>query len=83
MALAKNLITRGIRVNCIALGPVWTPLSPADRNAEDVPDFGTNTAMKRPAQPEELSPAHVFLAAPAGSSYITGIVLPTLGDVPG
>lgn len=82
-SLASSVIERGIRVNCVAPGPVWTPLNPADRRAEDVPDFGRNTAMKRPAQPEEISPAYVFLAAPCCSSYITGIVLPILGDIPG
>ncbi|MEO7917343.1 MAG: SDR family oxidoreductase [Dokdonella sp.] len=81
-ALAANVIDRGIRVNAVAPGPVWTPLNPADRAAKEVPDFGTNTDMKRPAQPEELSPAYVFLAAPCCSSYITGIVLPVLGSLP-
>lgn len=80
MALAGNLVERGIRVNAIAPGPVWTPLNPTDRTADDVVNFGANTDMKRPAQPEELSPAYVFLAAPACSSYITGIVLPITGS---
>lgn len=78
-SLAKNLLPRGIRVNAVAPGPVWTPLNPADRDAEDVSRFGADTEMHRPAQPEEISPAYVFLAAPACSSYITGIVLPVLG----
>mgnify|MGYP001627456612 CR=1 FL=1 len=81
MSLASNLIDKGIRVNCVAPGPVWTPLNPADRPADKLPEFGKDSDMKRPAQPEELSPAYVFLAAPACSSYITGIVLPVTGSV--
>ncbi|WP_418316007.1 SDR family oxidoreductase [Piscinibacter sakaiensis] len=80
-ALASNLIERGIRVNAIAPGPVWTPLNPADRQAEDVATFGQGSDMKRAAQPEELSPAYVFLASPVCSGYITGIVLPVTGSV--
>jgi len=80
-ALASNLLDRGIRVNAIAPGPVWTPLNPADQTAEKVAQFGAATDMGRPAQPAELSPAYVFLAAPACSSYITGIVLPVTGSV--
>ncbi|MCY1232285.1 General stress protein 39 [compost metagenome] len=80
-SLASNLLERGIRVNAVAPGPVWTPLNPADRPAEEVKDFGKHTDMKRPAQPEELSPAYVFLAAPSCASYITGIVLPVTGSV--
>src|SRR5690606_867010 len=79
-ALAANQVSRGIRVNAVAPGPVWTPLSPADRAAEDVRKFGEQTQMGRAAQPEELSPAYVFLAAPCCSSYITGIVLPITGN---
>ena len=74
MSLASNLIDKGIRVNAIAPGPVWTPLNPADQPADKIKDFGKDTDMKRPAQPEELSPAYVFLASPVCSSYITGIV---------
>ena len=81
MALASNLLDKGIRVNAIAPGPVWTPLNPADKSPEDIAKFGADTDMRRPAQPEELSPAYVFLASPACSSYITGIVLPITGTV--
>jgi NAD(P)-dependent dehydrogenase (short-subunit alcohol dehydrogenase family) len=80
-ALAANVLDRGIRVNAVAPGPVWTPLNPADKSAEDIAKFGEQTDMRRPAQPEELSPAYVFLAAPSCSSYITGIVLPVTGSV--
>ena len=82
-SLASNLIDKGIRVNAIAPGPVWTPLNPADKDAESVKKFGADTDMKRPAQPEELSPAYVFLASPVCSGYITGIVLPITGSVGG
>jgi NAD(P)-dependent dehydrogenase (short-subunit alcohol dehydrogenase family) len=78
-SLAQNLVDRGIRVNCVAPGPVWTPLNPADKEAEDVKDFGASQPMKRPAQPEEIAPAFVFFASLADSSYITGEVLTLLG----
>jgi NAD(P)-dependent dehydrogenase (short-subunit alcohol dehydrogenase family) len=81
MSLASNLIDKGIRVNAVAPGPVWTPLNPADQSADKVKEFGKQTDFKRPAQPEELSPAYVFLASPVCSSYITGIVLPVTGSV--
>jgi NAD(P)-dependent dehydrogenase (short-subunit alcohol dehydrogenase family) len=78
-SLAQNLVDRGIRVNCVAPGPVWTPLNPADKEADKVAEFGSDVPMKRPAQPEEIAPAYVFLAATVCSSYITGEVLPILG----
>lgn len=81
MSLASSLLEKGIRVNAIAPGPVWTPLNPADRSAEEITEFGKQTDFKRPAQPEELSPAYVFLASPVCASYITGIVLPVTGSV--
>jgi NAD(P)-dependent dehydrogenase (short-subunit alcohol dehydrogenase family) len=78
-SLSGSLIEKGIRVNAIAPGPVWTPLNPADRPAEDVKVFGSSTPMKRAAQPEEIAPAFVFMAAPSCSSYITGEILPIIG----
>ena len=80
-ALASNLIDKGVRVNAVAPGPVWTPLNPADSPPERIKTFGKGTDMGRPAQPEELSPAYVFLASPSCASYITGIVLPITGSV--
>jgi NAD(P)-dependent dehydrogenase (short-subunit alcohol dehydrogenase family) len=76
-SLSGLLAPRGIRVNAVAPGPVWTPLNPADKS--DVSQFGAQTPMKRPAQPEELAPAFVFLASPHCSSYITGEILPVIG----
>ncbi|MDX0694559.1 SDR family oxidoreductase [Sinorhizobium medicae] len=78
-ALSGHLVPKGIRVNAVAPGPVWTPLNPSDKVAEDVEKFGSQTPMKRAAQPEEIAPAYVFLASPQMSSYITGEILPIVG----
>lgn len=59
-ALATNLISRGVRVNAVAPGPVWTPLNPSDQRPQDIRQFGAKAPMKRPAQPEEIAPAYVF-----------------------
>ena len=78
-SLATQLVPRGIRVNAVAPGPVWSPLNPSDKTAEDVAQFGAKTPMQRPAQPEEIAPAYVFLASAQCSSYITGEILPIIG----
>jgi NAD(P)-dependent dehydrogenase (short-subunit alcohol dehydrogenase family) len=78
-SLAQSLVPRGIRVNCVAPGPVWTPLNVADRDAKDVSTFGSDTPMGRTAQPEEIAPAYVFFASSGDSSFITGEVLTLLG----
>jgi NAD(P)-dependent dehydrogenase (short-subunit alcohol dehydrogenase family) len=82
-SLATQLIPRGIRVNAVAPGPVWTPLNPSDKQSSKVRRFGSDTAMGRPAQPEEIAPAYVFLASPQCSSYITGEILPIIGGYSG
>lgn len=83
-SLAKMLIERGIRVNAIAPGPVWTPLNPSDEGAskEKIKNFGKNHPIQRPAQPEEIAPAYVFLASDADASYISGAILPETGGLP-
>src|SRR5690606_31898054 len=73
-ALAQSLVDREIRVNCVAPGPVWTPLNPAERSYDQYKKFGADVPYGRPAQPEEISPLFVFLASNADSSYITGEV---------
>jgi NAD(P)-dependent dehydrogenase (short-subunit alcohol dehydrogenase family) len=82
-SLASQLVPRNIRVNAVAPGPVWTPLNPSDKEAKNVSKFGADTPMKRPAQPEEIAPAYVFLASPQCSSYITGEILPIIGGYSG
>ena len=78
-SLAQNLVERGIRVNCVSPGPVWTPLNVADKPAQEAGRHGADVPMGRPAQPEEIAPAYVFFASEADSSYITGEVLALLG----
>lgn len=78
-SLAQILVEKGIRVNCVSPGPIWTPLNVADKDAKDVAKHGADTPMKRPGQPEEVAPAYVFFASEADSSYITGEILTLLG----
>ncbi|RUS45558.1 SDR family oxidoreductase [Cohnella sp. AR92] len=73
-SLALNLIGKGIRVNAVAPGPIWTPLIPSTFNETQVSKFGTETPMKRAGQPDELAPAYVYLAS-EDSSYVCGQVL--------
>jgi len=73
-SLSEAIIERGIRVNAVAPGPIWTPLIPATFDAQHVKEFGKNTPMKRPGQPNEVAPAYVFLACEE-ASYITGQVI--------
>lgn len=80
-SMASLLIDKNIRVNAVAPGPVWTPLNPSDLTEKEIIDFGKQTDFGRAAQPEELSPSYVFLAAPCCSSYITGIIMPITGSV--
>ena len=78
-SLAQSLVEKKIRVNCVAPGPIWTPLNVADKPAPKAAEHGKKTPMQRPGQPEEVAPAYVFFASNADSSYITGEVLTLLG----
>ena len=74
-SLAKNLVKQGIRVNAVAPGPIWTPLNPSGGQPKDkIPEFGKDTPMGRPGQPNEVAPSFLFLAC-EDSSYMTGQVL--------
>jgi NAD(P)-dependent dehydrogenase (short-subunit alcohol dehydrogenase family) len=80
-SLSQQLLKKGIRVNAVAPGPVWTPLNPADKGLppDKVAEFGSQSELGRPAQPEEIAPAYVFFASTADSSFVTGQVLAELG----
>jgi NAD(P)-dependent dehydrogenase (short-subunit alcohol dehydrogenase family) len=78
-SLAQQLVDRRIRVNCVAPGPIWTPLNVADKKASEAGKHGGDTPMKRPGQPEEVAPAFVFFASNTDSSYVTGEILTLLG----
>lgn len=79
--LAQSLAEKGIRVNSVAPGPVWTPLIPATMPTEQVKQFGQQSPMQRPAQPAELAPVYVMLAS-SDASYISGAVIPVTGGQP-
>ncbi|GAB2211545.1 hypothetical protein Droror1_Dr00024862 [Drosera rotundifolia] len=79
--LALQLVEKGIRVNGVAPGPIWTPLIPASFKVEEVKQFGSEVPMKRAGQPIEVAPSYVFLASNADSSYVTGQVLHPNGGV--
>jgi NAD(P)-dependent dehydrogenase (short-subunit alcohol dehydrogenase family) len=81
-SLAANLISKGIRVNAVAPGPIWTPFIPSSFGPEKTKKFGQNAPMKRAGQPEECAPAYVFLASNACSSYITGQTIHVNGGYP-
>jgi NAD(P)-dependent dehydrogenase (short-subunit alcohol dehydrogenase family) len=80
-ALAQESIGRGIRVNCVAPGPVWTPLIPSTMSPDEVRTFGKQSPMERPAQPAELAPVYVFLASQE-SSYVNGARIAVTGGTP-
>ncbi len=77
-ALAQELGERGIRVNAVAPGPIWTPLIPATSWPDSLPEFGQDTPLGRAGQPAELAPAYVFLASPE-ASYVSGAIVPVTG----
>ncbi|KAB7787317.1 SDR family oxidoreductase [Methylorubrum populi] len=79
--LAQMLAERGIRVNCVAPGPIWTPLIPSTMPAEKVKQFGSQVPMKRPGQPKELAPVYVMLASDE-SSYVSGATVAVTGGKP-
>ena len=79
--LALHLVERGIRVNGVAPGPIWTPLIPASFSEEETAKFGSQVPMKRAGQPIEVAPSYVFLACNEYSSYITGQVLHPNGEL--
>ncbi|MVT08303.1 SDR family oxidoreductase [Chitinophaga tropicalis] len=79
--LAQLWAEKGIRVNCVAPGPIWTPLIPASFSGKETAQFGSSSPMKRPGQPAELAPVYVLLASPE-SSYMSGATVPVTGGMP-
>jgi NAD(P)-dependent dehydrogenase (short-subunit alcohol dehydrogenase family) len=80
-ALAQNLAEQGIRVNCVAPGPVWTPLIPATMSKKNVENFGKDTVWGRPAEPAEIAPSYVFLASDDAKYYTGETMAPTGSEV--
>ncbi|SEA31716.1 NAD(P)-dependent dehydrogenase, short-chain alcohol dehydrogenase family [Thalassobacillus cyri] len=80
-SLAKSLVGKGIRVNGVAPGPIWTPLIPASFDKQKVAEFGSDNPMGRPGQPREVAPAYVYLASD-DSSYVTGQMIHVNGGIP-
>jgi len=80
--LAQQLGPRGIRVNAVAPGPIWTPLQPATRSPEELSHFGSNSPLGRAGQPAEVAPAYVYLASPLEASYVSGSILGVTGGLP-
>lgn len=80
--LAAELGPQGVRVNCVAPGPIWTPLQPATKGGDSMPEFGGDTPLGRAGQPSELAGAFVFLASPREASYVSGTVLGVTGGKP-
>ena len=76
-----KMLEKGIRVNCVAPGPVWTPLIAASYSKDELNLFGDEPPMTRPAQPRELAPAFVYLASGRSSSYVNGEILAVTGDL--
>lgn len=79
---AQQLGEKGIRVNAVAPGPIWTPLQPATKPGEAMTEFGKNTPLGRAGQPSQVAPAYVFLDSPADASYVSGTVLGVTGGRP-
>lgn len=80
--LAQQLGPRGIRVNAVAPGPIWTPLQPATRSADELSSFGTSSPLGRAGQPAEVAPAYVYLASPLEASYVSGSIVGVTGGLP-
>lgn len=78
-SMAQSLVERGIRVDCVAPGPVWTPLIPSTFPSEKTASFGSQDPMGRAAQPDEIAPSYVFLASERLSGFYTGQVLSPIG----